>query len=36
VEANGGRLRAQSLPGQGATFIIDLPMPDQRPAPAEA
>jgi two-component system sensor histidine kinase KdpD len=36
VEANGGRLRVQSLPGQGATFVIDFPMPDQRPAPAEA
>jgi two-component system sensor histidine kinase KdpD len=27
VEANGGRLRAQSLPGQGATFVIDFPVP---------
>ncbi len=26
VEANGGRLRAQSLPGQGATFVIELPL----------
>jgi two-component system, OmpR family, sensor histidine kinase KdpD len=26
VEANGGRLRAQSLPGQGATFVIELPI----------
>jgi two-component system, OmpR family, sensor histidine kinase KdpD len=26
VEANGGRLRAQSLPGQGATFVIELPV----------
>ncbi|HEY2601174.1 MAG TPA: ATP-binding protein [Thermoleophilaceae bacterium] len=36
VEANGGRLRAQSLPGQGATFVIDLPLPEQAPAPTEA
>jgi two-component system sensor histidine kinase KdpD len=36
VEANGGRLRAQSLPGQGATFVIDFPLPDQRPARTEA
>jgi two-component system, OmpR family, sensor histidine kinase KdpD len=26
VEANGGRLRAQSLPGQGASFLIELPL----------
>jgi two-component system sensor histidine kinase KdpD len=26
VEANGGSLRAQSLPGQGATFVIRLPL----------
>ena len=28
VEANGGRLRAQSLPGQGAAFLLDLPLPE--------
>lgn len=32
VEANGGRLRAESLPGQGATFVLQLPVPDQTPA----
>ena len=26
VEANGGKLRAQSLPGQGSTFSIHLPV----------
>ena len=26
VEANGGSLRAQSLPGQGSTFVIRLPL----------
>jgi two-component system sensor histidine kinase KdpD len=36
VEANGGRLRAQSLPGQGATFVIDFPLPETLPAAAEA
>jgi two-component system, OmpR family, sensor histidine kinase KdpD len=27
IEVNGGRLRAQSLPGQGATFVIEFPLP---------
>ena len=31
-EANGGRLHVESLPGQGATFIFDLPI-DPRPTP---
>lgn len=26
VEANGGMVRAESLPGQGATFIVELPL----------
>ncbi|MEA2467489.1 MAG: hypothetical protein QOJ57_1615, partial [Thermoleophilaceae bacterium] len=26
VEASGGRLWVRSLPGQGATFGIDLPL----------
>ncbi len=34
VEANGGRLRAQSLPGQGASFLIELPLPEAPPVPA--
>ena len=25
VEANGGRLRVESLPGQGTTFVVELP-----------
>lgn len=29
VEANGGRLRVESLPGQGATFVVDLPLPQE-------
>jgi two-component system, OmpR family, sensor histidine kinase KdpD len=39
VEANGGRIRAESLPGQGATIVITLPVPAEQPAevaPAEA
>jgi two-component system sensor histidine kinase KdpD len=28
IEANSGTLRAQSLPGQGATFVFDLPVRD--------
>jgi two-component system sensor histidine kinase KdpD len=31
VEANGGSVRAESLPSQGATFIIELPI-EQNPA----
>ena len=31
VEANGGRIRAESLPGQGTTFVIQLPVPVERP-----
>jgi two-component system sensor histidine kinase KdpD len=35
VEANGGRLRIESLPGQGATFVIELAVePVAEPAPA--
>src|SRR5947209_225295 len=34
VEVNGGRLRAQSLPGQGASFVIQLPVPEDARAPA--
>ena len=26
VEANGGNVRAESLPGQGATFVLELPV----------
>ena len=29
VEANGGRVRADSRPGRGTTFTIDLPVPPQ-------
>jgi two-component system, OmpR family, sensor histidine kinase KdpD len=27
IEANGGRVRAESSPGQGTTFTVDLPVP---------
>lgn len=27
VEANGGQLRAESLPGQGTSFVLQLPLP---------
>jgi len=37
VEANGGRVWAESLPGQGATFVVELPLAEAAaPAPAEA
>jgi two-component system sensor histidine kinase KdpD len=32
VEANGGRVRAESLPGQGTTMIVQLPVPAEQPA----
>ena len=37
AEVNGGGLHAQSLPGQGATFVLDLPVhePASAPRPAE-
>lgn len=39
VEANGGRVRAESLPGHGTAFAIELPLaehPAQAPAPARS
>ena len=27
VEANGGRISVESLPGQGASFVVELPLP---------
>ena len=32
VEANGGGLRAESLPGQGTSFVLQLPVPAEKPA----
>jgi two-component system sensor histidine kinase KdpD len=32
VEANGGRVRVESLPGQGTSFVVELPLPDREPA----
>ncbi len=32
VEANGGRIRAESLPGQGTTIVVALPLPSEQPA----
>jgi two-component system, OmpR family, sensor histidine kinase KdpD len=32
LEANGGRIRAESLPGQGMSFVIQLPVPVDAPA----
>ncbi len=31
TESNGGRLHVESLPGQGATFVFELPLAAQRP-----
>jgi two-component system, OmpR family, sensor histidine kinase KdpD len=32
IEANGGRIRAESLPGQGTSFLIQLSAPVEAPA----
>jgi two-component system, OmpR family, sensor histidine kinase KdpD len=32
VEANGGRVHVESLPGQGASFVVELPLPQAVPA----
>jgi two-component system sensor histidine kinase KdpD len=34
IEANGGRIRAESLPGQGTTVVISLPVPAEQPTEA--
>jgi two-component system sensor histidine kinase KdpD len=35
VEANGGTIAVESLPGQGTSFVVSLPI-EQEPSPAEA
>jgi two-component system, OmpR family, sensor histidine kinase KdpD len=32
LEANGARIRAESLPGEGTTILITLPVPAEQPA----
>ena len=32
VEANGGQVRVESLPGQGSSFVVALPLPEAVPA----
>jgi two-component system sensor histidine kinase KdpD len=32
VEANGGHVHVESLPGQGASFVVELPLPEPVPA----
>jgi two-component system sensor histidine kinase KdpD len=31
VEANGGQVRVESLPGQGASFVVVLPLSERAP-----
>ncbi|HEU0249365.1 MAG TPA: ATP-binding protein, partial [Solirubrobacteraceae bacterium] len=33
TEANGGRLHVESLPGQGATFVFELPLEEHLSTP---
>ncbi|HEV3128623.1 MAG TPA: ATP-binding protein [Solirubrobacteraceae bacterium] len=33
VEANGGRIWVDSLPGQGSSFVVELPLPEAEPLP---
>src|SRR6202035_1621066 len=32
TESNGGKLHVESLPGQGATFVFELPLAPQQPS----
>jgi two-component system sensor histidine kinase KdpD len=34
LEANGGRIHVESLPGQGTSFVVELPLPAAVEAPA--
>jgi signal transduction histidine kinase len=33
VEANGGRVHAESLPGQGTSMVVEFPIERQAAAP---
>jgi two-component system, OmpR family, sensor histidine kinase KdpD len=35
TESNGGRLHVESLPGQGATFVFELPLAPREPVAAD-
>ncbi len=35
TESSGGRLHVESLPGQGATFVFELPLAPQQPSPED-
>jgi two-component system, OmpR family, sensor histidine kinase KdpD len=36
VELNGGRIKVESMPGHGATFVIEFPVPEHEPIPLGA
>jgi two-component system, OmpR family, sensor histidine kinase KdpD len=33
IQANGGSVRVESRPGQGSSFVVELPLPVSEPAP---
>ena len=33
IELNGGRIRVESVPGQGTSFVVEFPLPEPAPEP---
>jgi two-component system sensor histidine kinase KdpD len=36
LELNGGKITVESVPGQGTSFVVEFPLPEQQPAPVAA